>query len=508
MSEREVENAAEAAGNADDLPLNPPPASPRNQPPVWLWIGVGVLAVLALFVVFVLPGIVSEYELPLERRVETPLAAPPTSTEPEAPAVSPFEEAQRANQRKQAQDVLAELLENQNELDGLEVTAWADSQYQAALERASSGDEAYRAQEFLQATAAYSEARDELQALLESVPQVQQRLLEEGNEALAAGDSTVAEDRFSLARLLDPQSEAAGIGLQRARSLDEVLALIEQAEDLAEAGELREARQIYSQIQSLDSYNETAIARIPELDAAIAQAEFSRIMSEGYARLEQGQPEQAITAFEQAAALGVNEEQARAAILQTETEVANARINAARQRIEAAEADEQWQTAVDEYDEVLAIDPNLTFALSGRDYAEKRALLDQLLVNAINNPERFADEGVFQETVDVYYTGRDIENPGPRLQGQLDELQVLLENSQVPIEVTLVSDNLTDVTLLREAELGLFEQTTLSLKPGRYVAIGRRAGYREVREEFVVGFGQTPEQVVVQCEERVVATSR
>ncbi len=508
MSEREVENAADAAGNADDLPLNSLPASNKHQPPVWLWIAVAVLGVLALFVVFVLPTIVSEYELPLERRVATPLAAPATSSEPAAPAVSPFEEAQRANQRKEAQDVLAELLESQNALDGLEVTAWADAQYQAALERASTGDEYYRAQEFQQATAAYSEAGDALQALLESVPQVQQRLLEEGQQALAAGDSSLAEDRFSLARLLDPQSEAAGIGLQRARSLEEVLALIEQAEDLAEDGELLEARQLYSQIQGLDSYNETAIERIPELDAAIAQAEFSRIMSEGYARLEQGQPEQAIAAFEQAAALGVNEEQARAAIVQTETEVANARIAAARQRIEAAEAAEQWQTAVDEYDEVLAIDPNLTFALSGRDYAEKRALLDQLLVNAINNPERFADEGVFQETVDVYYTGRDIENPGPKLNQQLDELQVLLENSQVPIEVTLVSDNLTDVILLREAELGLFEQTTVSLKPGRYVAVGRRAGYREVREEFVVGFGQTPEQVVVQCEERVVATSR
>jgi hypothetical protein len=39
-------------------------------------------------------------------------------------AVSPFEEAQRSIQRKQSQDVLAELLELQGQLDLLEVEAW------------------------------------------------------------------------------------------------------------------------------------------------------------------------------------------------------------------------------------------------------------------------------------------------------------------------------------------------------------------------------------------------
>ncbi len=157
--------------------------------------------------------------------------------------------------------------------------------------------------------------------------------------------------------------------------------------------------------------------RIDQVSAEILAAQFNRVMSSGYTLLEQGDPEAAIAAFERAANLGVNEEQARAAIAQTETEVANARINAARERIAAAEADEQWQDAVAAYDDVLAIDPNLIFAIEGRDYARKRANLNQLLTYAINNPERFSDDDVFQETVDVYFTGRAIENPGPRLQG-------------------------------------------------------------------------------------------
>jgi hypothetical protein len=87
-------------------------------------------------------------------------------------------------------------------------------------------------------------------------------------------------------------------------------------------------------------------------------------------------------------------------------------------------------------------------------------------------------------------------------------LEALLESSQVEIDIRLVSDSLTDVTLLRIGTMGTFEQRSISLKPGRYVAVGKRIGYREVREEFTIGFGQTPDSVVVQCEERIVATRR
>jgi len=129
-------------------------------------------------------------------------------------------------------------------------------------------------------------------------------------------------------------------------------------------------------------------------------------------------------------------------------------------------------------------------------------------VDAVENPERFSANDVFQQTLDVYYTGRAIDQPGFRLKNQLNMLEALLESSQVEIDIRLVSDSLTDVTLLRIGTMGTFEQRSISLKPGRYVAVGKRIGYREVREEFTVGFGQTPDSVVVQCEERIVATRR
>lgn len=510
MSDKDVDKIEPVDFDLNDSPLfsNQTAQAKPNKPSAGIWIGLAGLLVVALLVIFVLPTIVSEYELPLERRVDVAEIQPANSATSPASTISPFQEAQRSLQRKEAQDVLAELLLIQTELDLLEVEKWGQVAYEESLEAASIGDEYYRAQDFALARDSYAQGRDGLAILVESIPNVSNQTLINAQKAVEQGDSATAVEQFELATLLDPENEAASIGLDRAINLDEVSRLIASADELAEDGELEQAREIYRQALGLDSYNEVARQQIAEMSAQIIEREFSRIMSIGYAALEQGNPDQAIAEFQRASTLGINQEQALAAITQTENEIANAEINQLQALITTAEGAEQWQAAVDEYDKVLAIDSSLLFAINGRDYAAKRAQLDRLLVDHINNPQRFAANDVFEQARDVYFTGRAIEEPGNVLTTQLDELQVLLENSQVPIDIQLVSDNLTDVTLLRVGGLGLFEQRSLSLKPGRYVAVGKRRGYREVRQEFTVGFGQTPESVVVQCEERIVATNR
>ncbi len=482
-----------------------PPAQP-NKLPLGIWIGVGSLFIIALLVIFVLPAVVTEYELPLERRVDLAETQPPPQATVET--VSPFEEAQRAIQRKDAQDVLAELLGIQEELTAIEVEQWGQPAYDDALEQASIGDQYYREQDFLLALESYENSRDALQSLQESIPTVLDRTLIDGQNALSNGDARAAREAYSLALLLDPQSEAARIGMQRANNLEEVAALVARADDLVADGELQQALAVLQEARQLDPYDETLLPSIQAVNDQVLENQFAGIMSAGYARLGDGDPEGAIAEFERAATLGIRQEEALAAITQTENEIASVQINRLRNQISAAESDERWQEAADSYGEVLAIDPNLTFAIEGFAYAEQRANLDRLLQEALADPERLGEQDVYQFNLDVYYVGLEIENPGPRLSGQLGELRSLLEDSQVPRDVNFFSDNLTQVSLQRVGELGNFEQTTLTLKPGRYVAIGRRSGFREVREEFTVGFGQTPESITVRCEERVIATSR
>ena len=66
----------------------------------------------------------------------------------------------------------------------------------------------------------------------------------------------------------------------------------------------------------------------------------------------------------------------------------------------------------------------------------------------------------------------------------------------------MLSDNATQVTVYRIGELGTFDERSLELLPGKYTAVGKRAGYRDVRVEFSLAHAAQTAPVVVQCKEK------
>ncbi len=92
---------------------------------------------------------------------------------------------------------------------------------------------------------------------------------------------------------------------------------------------------------------------------------------------------------------------------------------------------------------------------------------------------------------------------GPRLGGKRDELARLLKRAATPLTVQLISDNVTSVSIYKVGKLGSFATHELSLRPGTYVAVGSRPGYRDVRLEFLVGPELEPKPVIIRCEEPI-----
>jgi tetratricopeptide (TPR) repeat protein len=480
------------------------PSAPAGIP-MLVWVAFGVLLLLALAVIFVLPRLVTEYELPFTRRAEVDPAIIVQTANVPLNAVSPFDEAQRARERKEAQDVLASLLTLQAELNEVGVEVWAEEAYQSAVEFARLGDEGYRSQQFALATENYQQAEQIFSDLSASMPAVFNRYLEEGELALQQGSANAAEQSFTVALQIEAGSAEASTGLQRAQSLEEVMRLLREGVRLQESGELQQAQTLFQQAVTLDGDHEGSRDALAQVRSEMANQEFAAVMSQGFAALQNKQPVPAIAAFERALRMRPGSQQAQEALTQTRDQLAINRINKHQQSAAEHEAAEQWQPAVQEYDAALSVDSNLVFAIQGKDYAQKRLQLDILLEDALTRPERLAEPAVYEQTAGVYYAGRDLENPGPRLQQQLDQLEVVLREAQIPIEVQLISDNATQVTLFQVGNLGQFSDQTLSLQPGRYVAVGTRPGYRDVRKEFVVGFGHQTEPVTIQCNELVAA---
>lgn len=480
----------------------------------WVWLALAVLVLLALAVVFVLPRVVEQYELPLVQRTVPPVApAVNPAPLPSVPAVSPFEEAQLARQRREAQDVLAELLRRQTDLDAIDVTEWANDTYQAAIAAAQRGDTHYRAGEFELATEAYREGDSLLAQIEAGRGALFEQLMQEGEQALSASDADTALARFSLALTVDPTSYAADQGMQRARVLEDVEALLAQARGLQQGMQLDAAGDLIEQALQLDASHEGALALRQDNEQRKQDHAFASVMSEGFDKLQRGDSEAAIDAFERALQVRPDSVEASTAIAQTREQLTLAAIADIRERAVREEAEERWADAAASYQQALALDPNLVFAQEGADYAGRRQQLDELLEINLQNPVRLADAAALAEAHEVFRIGSDLARDllrdegsvGARLADQLERTEALLEHMQVPVALTLISDNQTEVTIYQVGHLGTFTETSVELRPGRYVAVGTRPGYRDVREEFVVGFGSGVESVTIRCSEQVAA---
>jgi hypothetical protein len=89
------------------------------------------------------------------------------------------------------------------------------------------------------------------------------------------------------------------------------------------------------------------------------------------------------------------------------------------------------------------------------------------------------------------------------LKQQIATLSEWLARADVPVQIALQSDNITQVTIYRIGTLGTFEQRSLELVPGNYTVVGTRPGYRDVRREINVTPGAALPPVVIRCEDRI-----
>lgn len=487
----------------------------REGMPTWVLPALGGLLLLAAAVVFWLPQRIGDEAgqpdtadaLQVGPAATTGEAATPAAptTRPAAPQAdtTPWSEAQLAKLRKEAQEVLAELLDIQFALEERGVKDWAPEPFAEAAALAAAGDELYRTRDYVAAKARYAEGLVALQALQDSIPGELTRQLEAAREALERGDQKLAGRTLAMAETIDPGNpEAAGLQ-QRLAALPQLLALLEQAAAAEEADDLAAAVQLLEQATVLDPEHRHSASELQRLSAAYSEQRFNGAMSEGYSALDSNRFEAARKAFRRAAQIQPGSAEAASALQEVETAATAHRLATLQADGRRYEEQEQWQQAVDAYEQARKIDANVLFARKGLARSGGRARLDKQFRTAIDEPGRLSDIAVAEATERLLQEARKISPRGPVLAGQIDRLQTLLERANTPVAVTLRSDGETEVTVYKVARLGRFTLRELNLRPGSYIAVGSRNGYRDVRLEFTVDHDREPPPLTIACTESI-----
>ena len=405
--------------------------------------------------------------------------------------------------RQATEAVLGRLLSMMQTLEARAVQRWGGLIYAQGRAAYEAGDEAFLDRDYETAAAEYDKAIGLLEPLLDEVNTVFADTLARGLAALDDGDATAALEALDLAVAVSPGDRQAQEGLERARNLEQVLSLVASGQRYEGNLEFDLALEAFGRANEIDPLWVPASDGIARVRAAAMQMDFDSRMSEGLAALAVEDFATARAAFRRAEALRPGSSEARDGLLQVDQGVRLQRIRLLEQEAAAVSADERWEDAVSTYEAILELDPNLAFAQQGLQDANRMVNVHREFDRYIAEPDSLSSPATMQRATNLIVSVTRLPEVGPRLGAQRDELSRLLKRAATPLTVELVSDNVTEVSIHRVGRLGSFSLRRVELRPGTYVAVGSRPGYRDVRVEFRVAPEEDMRPVVVQSEEPI-----
>jgi len=456
-----------------------------------------VLGLVVAGTVFLLPQFVSgpwvagdPEELPA-----VPEASPST--------VAPSTAAELTRYRQESQGVLAEIIAVRDRLAASGVERWAPADFRQALDLIEAGDDRYGYGEYADSLDQYRQARDRLGAIEEMGREKLADAKAAAVDAIESLNLNVAAASIELAGAIAPDDPEVQALAARGAALEQVAAHIEAGDQALARDEYQAARAEYRQAVDLDPAHQRAARSLRDAGTEVTASVFRGHMSRGFAALERGDYEGARAAFLEAGRTSPGDDAVARALAQVENREEAGLVSGQLQRAADLEAGERWAEALSVYEALLAEDPSLTEAKVRLIPSKVRADLDQRLSTYIDEPLLLSSESGYRAGQVALEDARGIPDPGERLRAQIDRLDTLIRRANSPVDVVFRSDNQTHVIVFRVADLGQFEQTSVRLRPGRYVAAGTRQGFRDVRVEFTVTGEPMQAPVVVRCEEPV-----
>ena len=398
---------------------------------------------------------------------------------------------------------MGEWLRLQARAEAENIAVWGADRYPAILAEAAGGDQKYQEQQYGEAQAAYQNSISGLKDLLAGKEERLTFALANGEQALAEHDGPAAAENFDMALAMDPHNEQARHGAERARNLEQVLALYRKGLELESQDSLTAARQVLQEAAVIDNQFIPASEALARVENRMQELAFQKAMSRTLAALNKYDTEAARKSLAEAARLRPADPSVRDTGQRLAAMEKAQQLSQLQDKAERLAAEEFWAETLQVYEKALALDPHFGFAETGRKMARQRFELDRQVQEIILRPDRLQESGPMQEAEMVLARMLGIEDPGPRLQNQISELSKLIRTASKPVEVILRSDNETSVLIYRVGRFGQFLEKRVSLLPGSYTLVGARPGFRDVRKTLEVQAGDNPITIDIRCEEPI-----
>ena len=458
-----------------------------------------ILMILAISVIFILP------QLPVQKLFDDSsesLIEADNSNE-----ISQSRIAEKTKYRKDAQLVLEKIVEIRDLLKSKSIEKWNAEKFNIALENISIGDDLYREGEYLRSIKQYREALDQLNNLKEDAAKIIESTIISANNNIEKLDSELTVEQtinsINLAFAIDKNNESIKLLKERSLKLPDLFNKVMQSDQFISEQKYEDAFSVLSEAIMLDPYRKKTKTSMENLNKQIKEKTFIEFMSEGFEAMDQNNFSSARKVFNEALKTYPERPDVYDALNQLESRESSFQIKERIKNAEANENLENWSEAKKEYEALLESDNSLVSLKARLINVRIRAELDEQLENLINNPLTLRSDELYQKAKKLLKTAQGINQRGAKLEKQIESVSKIIVQARNPIPVNFFSDNKTKVTIFKIGSLGLFEKRTIELVPGKYVALGQRIGFRDVRLDFAIEPNEVDKNISIMCVESI-----
>ena len=502
-----------------DLPKSPPTlvppdvtagektAGPSRTTPL-LIVGCGLLLIIVALLVLLLPlrqdkpTVVHQTEQQETRQViaqPSPQGQTPTHQQdsPQGQAAPGDDSAREVNQ------LIAVWLQKQAEAEAVNITSWGGDVYAESVLLARECNRLLDEQHYLAAGKSCEEAITNLDDLMASKEIMFEQAITAGLLAIDQDDPETAAGHFQQALAIDADDERAATGARRAEQLPAVLRFLQDGMTMEKAGDPQGALLAFTEAAALDPDFAPAQEALARVRAEIAGKAFQQAMSRALQAVAEGKPSAASAALRKAESIRPGDRAVRDLKQQIARTQLAGRLTALRQQGERLEKEERWPEALKICEEALSLDSHAAFAASCKERTNLRVDLDKRLKAILARPERLFEDGPLEEARQALAYASGVTHRGAILVSQINRLEHLITQAEIEVEVVILSNGLTDITIYHVGRLGTFQEKKLILRTGDYTATGSRNGFRDVRQTLKVRPESGKMVFTLRCEEPI-----
>ncbi|OUR75975.1 hypothetical protein A9Q83_16570 [Alphaproteobacteria bacterium 46_93_T64] len=305
------------------------------------------------------------------------------------------------------------------------------------------------------------------------------------SEQFIAARTAYEADQYEDARLAISRALTLKGDDEESRALQKRISKLPKLLDLKEAAKvaniennLQKEKQLLQEILIQDPTRLEYEARVSEIEMILTEREFEQAVSSGLlAASQENFPD-----LKKALLRARNIYPLRSEIRSLESKLTDLKMKIAitgfSQKAENAIKADQWKIAHAAFEKAAALDPSDGDVLRGLDMSTKIIVHQALISEYLDAPNRLSSPEISRAAQKAINDADLYGALSPSLNKQLSTLteQITLRNK--PVQVTVVSDNLTHIFVRGVGQVGKILKYQIELKPGIYLFEGRREGFK------------------------------